>query len=738
MTKHFASFLLGALFFTSPGGDRAPSIPLQAEAAAVTDPDQRAALLVSEMTTEEKLQLVHGNLTLEKPTGPRGAVGWVPGIPRLGIPDLLFADGNTVRPTTALPSSLASAATWDLNEAYKFGEVIGKEMRASGMNAYLGGGNVNLTAREPRDGRTFETKGEDPILAGEIASAHLKGIQQQDVLVGVKHVAMNDQETARFSADAIVSERAARESDLLAFEIALKESGAQMAMCAYNLMNDAHSCADDHVLNAVLKKEWGFRGFVISDWYATPSSVSAAVAGLDQEQPGGYMFDGIWTAESLQAALTNGDLPESRLDDMAHRILRAMIATGVLDHPAKTGKIDAAGDAALAQEIEEQGAVLLKNRDQLLPINSVGSIAVIGSHADVGVLSGGGSAQIYPMGGAALTLPPACPPYTPPPGGLACTTASQIYDPSSPLKAIRARAPKAKVTYNDGTDATAAARLAASAQIAIVFLNQWESEGMDMVDLKFSNSQNELVSAVASKNSHTIVVLENGGPVILPWLSGVGAVLESWYPGQKGGEAIANILFGSVNPSGKLPITFPVRIADLPRPAIPIPNPPNSTAPFHVNYNIEGSNVGYKWFEARSIPPAFPFGFGLSYTTFSIRNVKLTPNSTAAKGFQIGFDLLNTGSVAGSEVPQVYLALPGSTGEPKRLVGWSKVLLQPGARKRVTVVVNAGSASHPMSVWNAAQNQWITPPGTYTVYVGSSSAAEDLAEAGTFKIGNQL
>jgi len=735
MRKTTALGLLAALLCFGRSGSQTLSTLLQTDSVqAVTDPDQRANLLVSKMTQAEKLQLVHGNLTLEKPLGPHNAVGWVPGIPRLGIPDLLYADASTVKPTTALPSSLAGAATWDLNEAYRFGLVTGKEMRASGMNVSLLG-NVNLTAREPRDGRTFETKGEDPILAGRIAAAQLKGIQHQFVLVGPKHVAMNDQETARTQANAVIGERAARESDLLAFEIAVKGSGAQMAMCAYNLLNGKPSCANDHLLNAVLKKEWGFKGFVLSDWYATPSSVAAALGGLDQEHPGGYMFDGVWTAESLQAALGNGDFPVARLNDMVHRILRAMIVTGVMDHPANMGTIDVAGDAAIAQEIEEQGAVLLKNRGPLLPLSkSVASIAVIGSHADVGVLSGGGSAQIYPMGGAALTLPPECPPYVPPPGGLACTNSNQIYNPSSPLKAIRAKAPSANVTYNEGKDAAAAAKIAAAAQVAIVFVNRWESEGMDLVNLNLPDGQNSLVSAVAAKNPRTIVVLENGGPVILPWLGNVSAVLESWYPGQKGGEAIANILFGSVNPSGKLPITFPASVQDLPRPTIPIPNPPASTSTFNVNYNIEGSNVGYKWFEAKSIPVEFPFGFGLSYTTFLISNLKLTPNATAGSGFQVSFVLANTGIVAGAEAPQVYLAMPAGAGEPKRLVGWTKVKLQPGARQRVTISINGNDASHPLSVWKTATSQWATPAGLYTVYVGTSSAPRDLEEAGTFRV----
>ena len=734
----FLSFVL-LVVAVGCGGNGSNSTP-PPPPPPVTDPDQRADLLIPQMTLDEKLQLVHGNATLQSGPNPRGAGLWMLGISRLGIPDLLLADGSTgvgddVGPATALPSSIASAASWDLDEAYKYGQVIGKELRAYGLNGNLGG-NVNLIGREPRDGRTFETKGEDPLLAGKITAAHLRAIQDQYLIAGLKHYALNDQETARTQSNAVIDERSARESDLLAFEIALKDSNAQMMMCSYNQVNGTYACENNHLLNEVLKGDWGFKGFVLSDAFATQSSVASAMAGLDQEQPGNYMFGGIWAPESLKTAVQNGDMPISRLNNMVHRILRAMYVAGVFDHPATVQPIDAAGDAAIAQETEEQGAVLLKNAGGQLPLipSNLASIAVIGSHADVGVLSGGGSARVIPIGGAALTLPPACPPYTPSPGGIACTSTTQVYDPSSPLTAIRAKAPGATVTFNDGTDPNAAATLASSSTVAIVFVSQWESEGMELEDLSFSNNQDALVTAVAAKNPHTIVVLENGGAQVMPWLSSVTAVLEAWYPGQRGGEAIANIIFGSVNPSGKLPITFPASVADLPRPVIPIPSPPTSTAVFDMDYTIEGFNVGYKWYEARNIQPLFAFGYGLSYTTFSISNLQLTPDSPTTNGFQVSFDLKNTGTSAGAEVAQVYLSLPASTGEPpKRLVGWSKVLLQSGAQQHVTVTVNANSSSHPLSYWSVSSNSWATAPGTYTVYVGNSS--DTVTSAGTFTVG---
>lgn len=690
--------------------------------------DTRADLLLRQMTQAEKLQLVHGPPS--NTSMPRGGAGWIPGIPRLNIPDLYLADGsvgvgNSVGPATALPSSIASAATWDLTAAYKYGSVIGAEMRAYGVNVNLGG-NVNLTGREPRNGRTFETKGEDPILAGKVTAAHIRAIQDQHVIGGIKHYALNDQETGRTLANIQIDERAARETDLLAFEIGIKDSNVQSVMCSYNLVNGVYACENPHLLNEVLKGDWGFKGFVMSDWWATHSTVPAALAGLDQEQPNDVYFAG-----KLADQIASGGVPQSRLDDMVHRILRAMIEVGLFDYSASISPVDTARGQAIAQESEEQGAVLLKNAGGQLPLNasSVRSIAVIGLHADFGVLSGGGSAQVVPTGAALWERPPAVPgwPWV-------------VWDPSSPVNAIRAKAPNATVQFNDGTDRAAAAALAARSDVAIVFVSQWASEGMDLPSLNFTDvihsnplDQDALVAAIAAANPHTVVVLENGGPQVMPWLSSVSAVLEAWYPGQRGAEAIANLLFGVVNPSGKLPMTFPARVADLPHPVIA-----NASAQFPVAYS-EGLNIGYKWYDANNLTPLFPFGFGLSYTTFSMSNPFLLVTATEpASGkppvaFAVIFDLKNTGSVAGAEVAQLYLGLPANSGEPpKRLVGWQKVFLQPGALQKVTIQVDVNDSSHPMSYWDVASHSWKIADGDYTVYLGNSSA--NLTAVGTLHI----
>ena len=705
---------------------------------------QLAAQMLGQMTQAQKLQMVAGALgpvtNIFNP--PNGAGGYIPGVPALGIPDLYFADGSLgvadgLRPGTALPSSIASAATWDLGLAYQFGMVIGAEASAYGLNVNLGG-NTNMIGREPRDGRTFETKGEDPILAGKVAAAHVKGVQDQHVIGGVKHYAFNDQETGRTESNVLIDDRSGRESDLLAFEIGVKDGGVQSVMCSYNLLNGTWACEDPYLLTQVLKNDWGFTGFVMSDWWALPASgpssttVTAANAGLDQEQPDNEFFN----ATAFGAAIASGQVPQSRVDDMVTRILHAMYQVGVFNQPAAVTALPnalVASDEIIAQTVEEQGAVLLKNANGQLPLNaaSLSSIAVIGSHADIGVLSGGGSAQVYPNGGAVLYEGyPAVPGWS-----------QVIWDPSSPVQAIRAAAPYATVEFNAGTSAAAAAALAKSTSVAIVFVSQWTSEGMDMPSLNFTDlihstpiNQDALVEAVAAANPHTIVVMENGGAQVLPWLGSVNAVLEAWFPGQRGGQAIANILFGSVNPSGKLPITFPASVNQLPRPVIPGSN--SASAPFVTDCTIEGLWVGYKWYDSNNYTPEFPFGFGLSYTTFQFSNLAVVNNLASTNpNLQVTFNLTNTGAVTGAEVAQVYLALPASTNEPpKRLVGWQKVWLTPGQQQSVTVEVDENDSSHPLSYWDTTSGSWLTAPGTYTVYLGNSSAQSGLQVAGTFQI----
>ncbi|MGA2084693.1 MAG: glycoside hydrolase family 3 C-terminal domain-containing protein [Terracidiphilus sp.] len=724
--------LISTAILTGCGGTNA-SNPQQPPPPPSTEPDSRADAMLAQMTQDQKLQMVMGGVTTNLTYGytvPMGAGGWVPGIPSLGIPALYISDGSVgvsadAGQATALPSAIANAASWDLNEAAKYGSVIGIELADYGLNVNTGG-NVNLTGREPRDGRTFETKGEDPILAGKINAAHISAIQAQHIVGMMKHFSFNDQESGRMTANAVIDERGGRESDLLAFEISVKDSNAQAVMCSYNLTNSIYNCENNYLLNDILKTDWSFPGFVMTDWWATTSTFGGPNAGLDQEQPNQLYFS------SLGQAIASGAVSQSQFDNMVHRILRAMYYAGLFDYPLTIQPIPAQADAAIAQEIEETGAVLLKNSGSQLPLNASSnqSIAVIGSHADTWVLSGGGSAQVDPVGGG-ISGPQPCPPCW----------ATVTWDPSSPLKAIQAVAPNAHVQYADGSDADVAANLAASSQVAIVFVNNWGSEGMDQTTLGLTDyvdatpiDQDALVSAVAAANPHTIVVIESGGPVLMPWLSQVSAVLEAWFPGQNGGPAIANLLFGVVNPSGKLPITFPASDAQLPRPVIP--QPPDDVTPFNVNY-IESYNVGYKWFDSQGLTPLFPFGFGLSYTTFSFTNASLANNLSSASNpnVQVSFTLANTGAVAGSEVAQLYLGLPASLNEPpRRLVGWRKVPLQPGASQSVTIEVDENDSSHPLSYWDTGSNAWTLGTGIYTVYLGDSDNAATLQTVGTFTV----
>ncbi len=679
-------------------------------------PDQRADMVLKEMTLDEKIQLVHGTgwgvLREGDPVPARSnlGAGFVDGIDRLGIPDINLADSAVgirmaalqSRYATLLPSVLGLAATWDTDAAQLYGSVIGRELRDQGFNMSIGGG-VDLM-REPRNGRNFEYAGEDPILAGTIVGNLAKGVQSQHVMGDIKHYALNDQETGRNILSAVIDKRSMRETDLLAFQIAVGIAAPAGVMCAYNKINGDYSCENDYTLNQVLKKDFGYKGFVLSDWEGTHSTTKAALAGLDMEMPGDVYF-----GTPLKAAIQKNEVPMSRLDDMVHRILRSMFATGVIDNPPVRRVVDPFRGLEDSQHIAEESIVLLKNENNQLPLNasSIKSIAIIGSHADVGVLSGGGSAQVDSPGGNAID---------PKPGP--SIWQEVVYFPSAPLKYIRLKAPSAKVEYNDGKDSVAAAALAKSSDVAIVFVNQWMAESKDAATLSLPDNQDALVSAVVAANPHTIVVVENGGPVSMPWADRVSAVLETWYPGLGGGQAIANILFGDVNPSGKLPATFARNDSDLPHPKVtgmeleekPGPKGRPEMPPFEVKYT-EGLKVGYKWFDAEKKAPLYPFGYGLSYTTFAYSDLK-------ADGKRVSFTLKNTGARPGAEIAQVYLALPANAGEPfNRLVAWQRVQLAPGESKEISLTLDPTY----LSIFDEKKNGWQTVSGEYKVMVGTSS-----------------
>jgi beta-glucosidase len=687
--------------------------------------DRRADLLLQAMTLGEKLQLVYGLPARWPKADPRsfGGSSYVPGIPRLGIPDLQMSDGRSGvclngylgRYATALPSALCAGASWDLRLAYEYGSLVGKEGRDIGYNVSLGG-TANLI-REPRNGRNFECWSEDPVLAGKMLGQDLKGTQDRKIIGNINRFAVNDQETGRSGYQANLEKRALWETDLLAFLLAIRDSQVGTVMCAYNRFNGEHCCENSYLLTDVLKKAWNYKGWVMSDWGGTHSGVKAALAGLDQEMPTGKHF------AALEEAIEKRAMPMARIDDMVHRILRTEIAVGIFDDPPVPHPVNPFTGAEVAQRVAEKGIVLLKNDRGQLPLDAarIGSIALIGSHADVGVLAGGGSDQVDPAGGnAASQAPPSRKGRDQKKwSGLEWpATWPAVWHPSSPLKAVRAKAPRCKVTYDPGTDLVAAAKLAAASGVAIVFVNQHTTEGRDEPDLSLPDSQDELVRRVASANKRTIVVLENGGPVLMPWLGEVSAVVEAWYPGIRGAEAIANVLFGEVNPSGRLPVSFPKSEADLPHPEIAGWSVAKGQA-FDVNYT-EGFKVGYKWFDAEDKTPLFSFGFGISYTSFSYSGLR----ASAGDGVKVTFTVRNTGKRAGTETPQVYAALPASAGEPpKRLVAWDKIDLAPGEAKQVTLHVEPFL----LAVYNAGAEKWELPAGDYAVFVGNSSRHTPLS-----------
>jgi len=716
-------------------------LPWMTPEGKALSPDQRADMVVKEMTLDEKLQLVNGTGwgVLRKgdrvPARSNLGAGFLDGIDRLGIPDINEADSAVgirmaalqSRYATLLPSALGAASSWNPDGAFLYGSVIGRELRQQGYNMSIGGG-IDIT-RESRNGRNFEYFGEDPILAGTLGGNLMKGLQSNHIMGDIKHYAFNDQETGRNILNVLLDKRSMRESDLLAFEIAIAIAQPSAVMCSYNKVNGDYACENDYLLNQVLKKDWGYKGFVVSDWTGTHSTIKAVLAGLDNEQPGNETPGKDFFGLKLKEAVDAGQVPAARLDDIAHRVLRSMFAAGVIDNPPVRRVVDPFRGRDDAQHIAEESIVLLKNANHLLPLSPTAthSIAVIGGHADVGVLSGGGSAQVDAPGGNAID---------PKPGRSIWGQA--VYFPSVPLREIRAKAPNAKVEFNPGTDNAAAAAFAKTANVAIVFVTQPMIEAHDAATLSLPNNQDALVEAVAAANPRTIVVLETGGPVTMPWIDKVQGIFAAWYPGIGGAQALANLIFGEVNPSAKLPVTFAKSDADLPHPQVPgidlkseaeknhVPGIETKIPPFDVDYRAEGARVGYKWFESEHKQPLYPFGFGLSYTTYAYSNLKADAAQKIAT-----FQVKNTGKRAGTEIAQLYAQLPSESGESyKRLVAWQRVKLNPGEVKTVTLTLDPKY----LSIFNVDKNDWQLLTGDYKLSAGPSSTETPLAT--TVKITN--
>jgi beta-glucosidase len=641
----------------------------------------QAIAIVNKMTLTEKISQVHGS-------SDATSYRYIPG--STNAPTYYFTNGPAGQcavnwagkghggPATALPAPIALAATFDTNMAHLYGTIVGKEAVAY-SNAMIEGPNLNL-ARVPQNGRTFEAYGEDPYLVGQIASLDIIGIQEQGVNAESKHFAANNQETNRQSINTIIDERTLREIYLPAFEATVKQGKVDAVMSAYNKLNGPYCTESMVLLHDILKGEWGFTGYITSDFGATHSTVASALAGLDAEMPTANFF-----GSALQSAIP-AQVPMSVIDNMLIRRFSKMMERGTFHAPLPNQPIPTQANGAIARRIAANAMVLLKNNGHVLPLDTskLRSIALIGPSASSAKTGGGGSSNV---------------------------TASYTV---APLAGMQARAgARVSVTLNNGSDTAAASALARSSDVAIVMVGDNQSEGSDP-SISLSGNQNALVQAVASANPNTIVVLKTGTAALMPWVNQVPAILEAWYPGQEDGNAVADVLFGDVNPSGKLPLTFPANVSD---------QPGQVATGSSVTYT-EGVFVGYRHYDAHTIAPLFPFGHGLSYTTFQYQNFSISPGSSSSVDklqpkVRIELDVTNSGAVAGAEAVQVYIGMPTNDvpQPPKQLKGLQKIQLNPGQTGHVQVDLDFRSFAY----WDVISHDWKIASGTYQMLVGSSS-----------------
>ena len=678
------SFLL-ALVPSAPSRAATTACPWVGSAAPIP---QRVSELLARMTVTQKVSMLTGAWNSHY-------VGFIRGIASLCVPALTLEDGpagvgDGMTGVTQLPAPVDVAATWDPSAEQAYGQVIGSEQAAKGTTVDLGP-TINIV-RDPRWGRAFESIGEDPYLNGTMGAADIRGVQSSGVMAMVKHFAVYNQETYRNtpSDDAVVSTEAMQEIYLPAFRAAVQQGAVSSVMCSYSYINGTTACQNPYTLSAVLRHQYGFSGFVTSDWGATHSTAASANAGLDMDMPGGDHYFG----NALRSAVSSGSVSMARLNSMVSDVLTEMFAFGLFDKPASgspAGTATNATDQSDATALAEEGTVLLKNSGNVLPLGSAdNSIAVIGADASSRPqTAGGGSAGVKSSGTV------------------------------TPLQGIAAAAPGGvTVRYNSGSVASSAAALAASSRVAVVFASYREAEGGDRTSIDLGGTEDSLISAVAAANPRTIVVLNTGSAVAMPWLSSVAGVLEAWYPGQEDGTAIASILFGNSDPSGHLPVTFPASLAQVP--ASTTAQWPGTGGTVHYS---EGVDVGYRWYQANHLTPLFPFGYGLSYTGFSFSNLKIGP-LTAGGAATVSATVTNTGSRAGADVAQLYVHDPAASGQPpEQLDGFQRVYLQPGASQQVTFDLTQQNLRY----WDTSSNSWATSTGSYGISVGDSSASLPLS-----------
>ena len=671
-------------------------------------------MVLAAMTTQEKVAFLGG----DNPDGnfsgsANDHTGIQDGVPRLDVPTVYYTDGP-LGPrqglSTAMPAPLGLAASFNHSLARAYARVVGAEAKAKG-NDVVYGPTVNIM-RTPLGGRTYEAYGEDPFLAAQIASAWVRGLQGTGVLADIKHFAENNQEGqdptgkanqpgaplgaggpgSRYIENSIVDDRTLHEIELMPFQTAISRGRPATVMCSYNRLNGTFACENGALLQHILRREFGFRGYVLADYGAAHNTAASLNNGLDFEPwpPLAYQ------PAAIDAALITGQAPYSALDDHVRNILATWFRFGVFDRAGYRNddrQIDKPKDARVARQIEQQAVTLLRNRRHLLPLRRkrVRRIAVIGKPA-AGFITGGGSGNVKPF--KLTTL----------------------------LDGIRADAGRgATVTYLDGSDPAAAQTAARNSDVAVVAASDYYTEGADRSCLSLecpsnNGDQDGLIAKVAAANRRTIVVLESGGPDLTPWRTRIGALIEAWYPGGPGGQAVADVLFGKADPGGRLPVTFP---ADQDQ--IPTANDPAKYPGISSNvYYKEGVLVGYRWYDARHERPAFPFGYGLSYAHFRFSKLKVRPLRGKRKGFRVTFTVRNTSHRRGWAVPELYVALPSRPGlaePPVQLKAFAKLALRPHRTRRVTLVLDSGALSY----WDANRQQWRGVSGCVGIMVGSSS-----------------
>lgn len=711
-----ACLAVAAALAPAPGTASADGLPWMNTSLS---PGQRADLLISAMTLDQKIEQLSST---DGPVDGIPACGdgarHVPGIPALDIPVFRITNGpvgvgqgdcTPVDPATALPDSMALAASFDPDLARVYGNLSSTEARTLGLQELEAPG-MNL-ARVDQGGRNFEYLGEDPYLAGTMASSEIRAIQDNGVIAMAKHFVANDQETNRATINVQASDRTLRELYLLPFEMSVKDGGVASVMCAYPSVNGTFNCENKHLLTDVLRTQWGFTGYVQSDWGAMHSTAGSMNAGTDLEFESPYYY----APDAIHAALASGSITVAQIDRALRDRYVQMFRFGDFDRPVTRTPISAqqaAADGATARSIADQSAVLLKNDQRTLPLNAkaIHSIALIGqgTFAGAAVTGGGGSSTAVPL-----------------------FTVTPLQGLQDALRRLGSSATVHQVIVNDDNSNLADAEAAAAkADVTIVMAGAMTSEGKDRPSLSLPNDQDTLISKVAAANPRTVVVLKDGDPVLMPWLGQVPAVLETWFPGEEDGNVAADLLFGQADPSGKLPVSWPANSSQVPAntpqqyPGVSVNGVPT------VTYS-EGLDMGYRWYDANHVAPLYPFGYGLSYTNFRISQLTVAREGSDG-ALDVRFQVQNTGPVAGAETPQVYLGLPASAGEPpERLVAFQKVRLAPGQKTDVRLTIDPAAASHPMSVWDSAAQRWYIPGGPFTVMVGDSSASLPLRQAVT-------